>query len=177
MTKTETKVPVTTEKSGKEPAGVFAPLENLRREIDRVFENFHPGAWRFPFGRHGPDVDISWPREVTFGLAPAMDVAETDTAYEVTAELPGLEQKDVEIKLSNGTLTIKGEKSEEKEEREKDYYLSERRYGSFMRSMRVPEGVDVDKVEATLAKGVLTVRLPKTAEAKGSEKKITIKAA
>jgi HSP20 family protein len=88
-----------------------------------------------------------------------------------------MDEKNIEIKLSNGTLTIKGEKSEEKEEREKDYYVSERRYGSFMRSLRVPEGVDRDKIEATLKNGVLKVTLPKTAAARSSEKKISVKAA
>ena len=72
-------------------------------------------------------------------------------------------------------LTIKGEKKEEKEEKQKDYYLSERRYGSFQRSFALPEGVDTDKIEANFAKGVLTVKLPKTAEAQKAEKKITVK--
>ncbi len=105
-----------------------------------------------------------------------MDLAEKDNAYEISAELPGLDEKNIEIKLSNGTLTIKGEKTEEKEEREKEYYLSERRYGSFHRSFRVPEGVDTDKIDARFAKGVLTVTLPKSAEAKKNEKKISVKA-
>ncbi|TIX36045.1 MAG: Hsp20 family protein, partial [Mesorhizobium sp.] len=74
-------------------------------------------------------------------------------------------------------LTIKGEKKEEKEEKDNDYYLSERRYGSFQRSFQLPEGVDADKIDATFAKGVLTVKLPKTAEAQKAEKKITVKAA
>jgi HSP20 family protein len=177
MTKTVTKLPVTTEKAGKEPVGFFTPLENLRREVDRLFESFQPGMWRFPFGRRPFEFDIGFPREMGFGVALAVDVAETDKAYEVTAEVPGLDEKDIEIKLANGMLTIKGEKSEEKEEREKDYYLSERRYGSFMRTMQVPEGVDQDKIEASLSKGVLKVVLPKTAEAQKSEKKIEVKAA
>jgi HSP20 family protein len=88
-----------------------------------------------------------------------------------------MDEKNIDIKLSNGTLTIKGEKKEEKEEREKDYYLSERRNGAFMRSFQVPEGVDPAKIEATFAKGVLTLKLPKTAEAQKSEKTIAIKAA
>ena len=105
-----------------------------------------------------------------------MDVVEKDKEYEITAELPGTDEKNVEIKLSNRTLTIKGEKKEEKEEREKDYYLSERRYGSFQRSFQVPDSVDAEKIEASFAKGVLTIRLPKTAEAQKSEKTIAVKA-
>ncbi|MHC2791871.1 HSP20 family molecular chaperone IbpA [Mesorhizobium jarvisii] len=77
----------------------------------------------------------------------------------------------------NHTLTIKGEKQEEKEEKDKDYYLSERRYGSFQRSFQLPDGVDADKIDASFTKGVLTVKLPKTAEAQKAEKKITVKAA
>ncbi len=88
-----------------------------------------------------------------------------------------MSEKNVEIKLSNHTLTIKGEKSEEKEDKRKDYYLSERRYGSFQRSFQLPEGVDADKIEARFANGVLSVKLPKTAEAKKAEKTIAVKAA
>jgi len=79
------------------------------------------------------------------------------------------------VKLSNGTLTISGEKKDERENKEKDYYFSERRYGSFKRAFRLPEGVDTDKIEASFDKGVLTVRLPKTTEARKAEKKIEIK--
>jgi HSP20 family protein len=94
-----------------------------------------------------------------------------------SAELPGMDEKDIEVKVSNGTLTIKGEKKEEKEERDKDFYLSERRYGSFARSFEVPAGVDPAHIEARFAKGVLTVTLPKSPEAKQNEKKIEVKAA
>ena len=89
----------------------------------------------------------------------------------------GSGDKNVEIKLSNHTLTIKGEKSEGKEDKRKDYYLSERRYGSFQRSFQLPEGVEADRIDANFAKGVLTVKLPKTAEAKKAEKTIAVKAA
>ncbi|HUI20981.1 MAG TPA: Hsp20/alpha crystallin family protein [Methylocella sp.] len=159
------------------PVGQTAPFEALRREIDRLFDNFHEGAWRLPFGRPVFDLELLWPRGTGWAIAPAVDVTEKEKEYEITAELPGMDEKDIEIKLSNGTLTIKGEKKEEKEEREKDYYLSERRYGSFLRSFRVPEGVDAAKIEATFAKGVLTLKLPKTAEAQKAEKTIAIKAA
>ncbi|RWE57865.1 MAG: Hsp20/alpha crystallin family protein [Mesorhizobium sp.] len=106
-----------------------------------------------------------------------MDLVEKTNEYEITAELPGIDEKNVDIKLANNVLTIKGEKKEEKEEKEKDYYLSERRYGSFQRSFRLPEGVNADKIDASFTKGILTVKLPKTAEAQKAEKKITVKAA
>jgi HSP20 family protein len=167
MAESATKLPVkNAEKTPPAAAGAWEPFENLRREIDHAFENFHPGSWRWPFGR----------RELAWGMAPAVDIVEKEKAYEITAELPGMDEKNVDVKLSNGMLTIKGEKSEEKEEKKKDYYLSERRYGSFQRSFPVPEGVDPDKVEANFKKGVLTVTLPKTADAQKQEKKIAIKA-
>jgi HSP20 family protein len=151
------------------------PFESLRREIDRLFDDFHPFDWRLPSQVLGFEV----PRvaRAEWQVAPAMDLIEKDDAYEITAELPGLDDKNVEIKLSNRTLTIRGEKNEEKEDKQKDYYLSERRYGSFQRSFQLPEGVDADKIDANFVKGVLTVKLPKTAEAKKAEKKITVKAA
>src|SRR6516165_5666397 len=99
----------------------------------------------------------------------------TRRAYEITAELPGMNESDIDVKFSDGTLTIKGEKRDEKEENKKGYYLSERRYGSFQRSFGVPDGVDVDKIEANFKNGVLTVTLPKTPQAQTSEKKISIK--
>ena len=164
---TKSAVPVKTEER--------TPFESLRREIDRLFDDFRPFDWRLPSRVLGFEV----PRisRAEWQVAPAMDLVEKDDAYEITAELPGLDEKNVEIKLSNHTLTIKGEKSEEKEDRQKDYYLSERRYGSFQRSFQLPDGVDADKIDANFAKGVLTVKLPKTAEAKKAEKKISVKAA
>ena len=108
---------------------------------------------------------------------PTVDVSETDKAYEITAELPGMDEKNVEVKLANGSLTIKGEKQDEKEEKKKDYHMRERSYGSFERSFQVPDGVDADKIEANFKKGVLTVILPKSAEAQKAEKKITVKSA
>jgi HSP20 family protein len=126
--------------------------------------------------RGAVDLDPFWRRELTWSHVPAVDVVEKDRAYEVTAELPGLDEKNVEVKVANGTLTIKGEKSEEKEEKRKDYYLSERRFGSFERRFQIPQGVDASKIEANFKKGVLTVTLPKTQEAQAAEKTIAVKA-
>ena len=103
-----------------------------------------------------------------------MDIAEHETAYEITAELPGMDESNIDVKFSDGTLTIKGEKKDEREEKQKDYHLSERRYGSFQRSFGVPDGVDADNIEAHFKNGVLTVTLPKRPEAQKSEKKIAI---
>jgi len=106
---------------------------------------------------------------------PAVDIAEKDKEYEITAELPGMDESNIDVKFADGLLTIKGEKKEEKEEKNKDYYLSERRYGSFQRSFPVPESVDANKIEAKFVNGVLTVKLPKSPEAQKNEKKIAIK--
>jgi HSP20 family protein len=156
------------------PALRASPLESLRREIDRLFEDW--GFWASPIRPSMFAVEPFWRRELTWGAAPAVDIAESDKAYEITAELPGLDEKNIEVKLANGTLTIKGEKQEEKEEKKKDYYLHERHFGSFERCFRVPEGLDADKIEASFKKGVLTVTLPKTPEAQKAEKKIAVKA-
>lgn len=176
MAETTTKMPVKTEKAAAPAPSGSWPFESLRREIDRLFEDFNPFEWRRPL-RSLSDVEVPRFARSEWMVTPAMDLVEKDEAYEVTAELPGIDEKDVEIRLSNRTLTIKGEKAEEKEEKEKDYYLSERRYGSFQRSFQVPEGVDASKIEATFAKGVLKVTLPKTADAQKAEKKIEVKAA
>lgn len=117
------------------------------------------------------------PRLSEWAIAPAVDVAETDKGYEITAELPGIEEKDIEVKISNGSLTIKGEKQEAKEKKEKEYFLSERRYGAFQRTFQMPDGVDASKVEATFSKGVLIIALPKTPEAQKKERKVTVKPA
>jgi HSP20 family protein len=174
MAEPVTKLPIRTE--GREPSpGEWRPLANLRREIDRMFEDFGWGFGLRPFGRTLFDVEPFWRGELTFGKAPAVDIAEKEKEYEITAELPGLDENNVEVKFADGLLTIRGEKREEKEEKRKDYYLSERRFGSFQRSFQVPEGVDADKIAATFKNGVLTVSLPKSPEAQKKEKKIAIK--
>jgi len=155
----------------------WRPFEALHREIDRLFDDFGTGFWRFPFRRSVFDVEPFWQREPSWQMTPAMDMAETDKAYEISAELPGMSESDVEVVAANGMLTIKGEKKEEKEEKNKGYYLSERSYGSFQRRLQIPDEVDTDKIEATFKKGVLIVTLPKTVEAQKPEKKISVKSA
>lgn len=150
-------------------------LESVRREIDRLFEDFHLGSWRLPFARGAGELAPLWQSETQWGAAPAVDIVEKEHGYEITAELPGMDLSNIGVKFSKGALTIKGEKKEEKEREGKDYFVSERRWGSFQRSFRVPEGIDEDKIEASFSNGVLTIVLPKTAEAKKAEKTIAIK--
>lgn len=159
------------------PATSVTPLDALRREVDRLFEDFRAGDWRWPFRRSGTDLEMAWPRAAAWALAPAIDLVEKDGGFEITAELPGMEEKSVEVKVAGNMLSIRGEKRESKEEKDKHYHLSERRYGSFQRSFQVPAGVDVDRIDASFSNGVLTVSLPKTPEAQRAEKKIEVRKA
>lgn len=93
---------------------------------------------------------------------PTVDVSETDDHVIVRAEIPGMEKNDISITMSDGLLTIQGEKKQEKEEEKENYHFVERRYGSFSRSLRVPSGVDADKIEASYKDGVLKVAIPKS---------------
>lgn len=171
-----TKLAIKNEQKSATPAATEGyPFESLRREIDRAFEMFLPARW--PLARSIFDTQPFTGRELNWAKSPAVDVVEKDNEYEITAELPGIDEKNVDVKFANGVLTIKGEKQEEKEEKQKDYYLSERHYGSFQRAFRVPEGVDPEKVAAEFKNGVLKVTLPKSAEAKQQEKQIPVKAA
>jgi HSP20 family protein len=140
------------------------PFMSLQREVDRLFEDFTRG---FPtlstLGNNGSN------------LMPSIDVTETDKEIEITAELPGLEEKDVQINVADNVITIRGEKKAEKEEKDKNYRLVERSYGSFERTLELPEGVNADAIKANIAKGVLKVTVPKPAPAQS--KKIEVKAA
>ncbi|HXQ41100.1 MAG TPA: Hsp20/alpha crystallin family protein [Candidatus Udaeobacter sp.] len=171
------KVPVKSEKTSAAPMHMTAawqPFEALQGQIDRVFENFSRG---FPFGSRLLDLAPLRRRALDFDLpSPAVDVSEKDGVYEISVELPGMNESNIEVKVADDVLTIKGEKKEEREEKDKNYYMSERRYGSFQRSFQLPAGVDQSKIDATFQKGVLTVTLPKSPEAQKKEKKIAVKA-
>jgi HSP20 family protein len=150
---------------------------SFRNEVERLFDRFDRGM-ELPSVRRMFELEPFGKYEKAFDLnVPAADFIEDDKAYKITAELPGLDEKNIEVSLSGRQLTLKGEKRQEKEEKNRNYYLSERSYGSFQRSFSLPEGVDPDKIAATFDKGVLTVTLPKTAEAQKQQKKIEIKAA
>jgi HSP20 family protein len=133
-------------------------------------------GWAFG-GRSAGRAEPAFRRELTSAKMPAVDVVENDKGYEITGDLPGMDEKNIEVKVTDGVLTMKGERQEEKEEKNKDYYLQERSFGSFQRSFELPESVDADKIEASFKKGVLTVNLPKKAEAQKPAKKIEVKAA
>jgi HSP20 family protein len=131
----------------------WEPFEHFRREMDRLFDDFSSDFWRGSLFDIGPFRRA----EAAFRTMPAVHVSETDEAYEITAELPGLDEKNIEVKLANGVLSIEGEKQEDKEEKEKDYYRRERSFGSFEHSFQVPEGVEEDKIVASFKNGVLSL--------------------
>jgi HSP20 family protein len=169
------KVPVKTEKPSASSLHAWRPFEGLRREIDRLFDDFGGAGWP-RLARRSFDM-APFSGGAAWVTAPAVDFAETEKGYEVTAELPGMDEKNVEVKYADGVLTIKGEKQDEKEEKKKDYYMNERTFGSFHRALQLPNGIDPDKIEASFTKGVLMVVVPKSTEAQKAEKKIAIKAA
>jgi len=143
------------------------PLVALQNEMNRMFDSFSKSVFDFP----------SLNREMGFtkSLTPKIDVVETEKEVKVTVELPGMEEKDIDVSFSRDMLVIKGEKKAEKEEKKEDYYFMERSYGSFHRSIPVSAGVDRDKVEASFKNGVLKVTMPKTEEAQKETKNIEIK--
>jgi HSP20 family protein len=154
--------------------GQWDALTKLRSEMDRLFDDFSSGWPMAPFGRRGSMFPGM--RDWSMGGL-AVDIVDLDKSIEVRAEMPGMEEKDIDIELSGRTLTLKGEKKEEKEEGEKGgrYYMSERRYGSVQRTLQIPEGADCAKPDARFANGVLTVSFPKTKAAQEKAKKIKIK--
>lgn len=142
------------------------PFTAMRAEMDRVFDAFlGRGTGRFP---------VLSPAGGDEAITPSIDVRETDKELVVEAELPGMDEKDVNVTLHDGVLAIKGEKKAEREEKKDNYHLMERSYGSFERSFRVGDNVDPDQVKATFEKGVLKVTMPKRPEAVKAEKRIPI---
>lgn len=147
------------------PTDIFGAM---RDEMDRMFERFEHGWPRLPslisrgLGREGV-------------MLPEVDVYEDQKQVTVEVDLPGVDEKDVSVTMADGVLTIKGEKKSEREEKEENYYLSERSYGAFERSLTLPETIDENNIEAQFDKGVLKVIAHKRPEAVKPEKKIEIK--
>ncbi|ODS00376.1 hypothetical protein AUC68_00990 [Methyloceanibacter methanicus] len=166
------KPPVKPERSPR-TLGEWHPLLSLRREVERLFDDFSAVSARRSGGMFG--AEPFWRGEFGLAHAPAVDIVEQEKNYRVTAELPGMDEKDIDVKFADGVLTITGEKKEESEEKQKDYYRSERHFGAFQRSFRVPDGVEADKIEASVKNGVLTVLLPKSDTAQKRETTIAIK--
>lgn len=149
-------------------SGTPSTLGDLQREVDRVFESFWSGFGTPALLREnggalgGIALDVK------------VDASEDDKAYHVTAELPGMSEKDVEVTFADNTLTISGEKKEEKEVKEDNYHRRERSFGSFRRSFTLPVEVDEEKIAASFKDGIMTIDLPKSKSAQKKAKKITI---
>ena len=139
----------------------FREFERMRRDMDRLWESFFEGG-------------LTKRGEEGGGWLPSLDVSETKSDLVVKAEVPGMDAKDIDISLSDGVLTIKGEKRQEKEEKEADYHLVERSYGAFTRSIQLPKEVKGDKISASYKDGILEIALPKSGEAKKKEIKIKV---
>jgi HSP20 family protein len=155
----------------RQPARMNNPLFDLRNEIDTLFDRFFSGS---PFGPFGGPPDAQPLRQRFGGMMPKVDVSETEREIQIVAELPGLKQEDVELSLDNDLLTLRGETSSSRDEKDKQYHLTERSYGRFERSFRLPETIDREKISANFENGLLTVTLPKSARAQQKAKRIEI---
>jgi len=166
-------VPVEVKKTAPAQSNVPDVWHSFRSEMDRLFDRFG-----FPSLRRVFDMEPSWRPASSFSFsAPAIDMSEDDKAYRISAELPGIDAKDIDVSVSGDILILKGKKRQEKEEKDKNYHFSERSYGSFQRSFQLPSSIDRNKVTADFSKGVLTITLPKTAEAREPQKKIEVRSA
>ncbi len=134
-------------------------LDSFRRNVDKVFDDFF---FLTPTSLFKNDWE------------PTIDVEEDDKSIHVKAEIPGIEEKDLDVKIEDNILTLSGEKKEERKEEKKNYIFSERKFGSFSRSISLPEGIKTDKINATFKKGILNIDIPKdeTKEAKKIEIKV-----
>lgn len=139
---------------------LIEPFTQLRSEVDRLFDGF--------------PLRLPSLRLASFATAPAIDMTETDKAYKVTAELPGIDPDNVEVTFEDGLLRIAGEKQEQREENERGYRLSERSYGSFERVVELPSAAQGDRIKAKFKNGVLSVTVPKDEKSAAKSKRITI---
>jgi HSP20 family protein len=143
-------------------------MDSLHRNIDRLFAD----AWG---GSFAPSLlSETW---ATGKIMPRLDVAESEKAFQVSVELPGMSDKDVAVTVDGRVLTIRGEKKEEKEKKDKETFRRERAYGAFRRAIELPDDVDSAKIEAKFKDGVLTIELPRTQQAQERVKQIPVKAA
>ena len=166
-------IPIRREAGHDQNLALSRPIEKFHYEIDRLFERAFHG---FGLGRLGFD------RRPLTGLTdgmikPTLDLGATDKAYTVTVEIPGVDEKDVKLEIANDILTIRGEKKQETEEKEKYFYRLERSYGSFQRVLSLPEDIDQDGVKASFKKGVLTVTMPRKTLPKSDVRQIAINTA
>ncbi|MFO1242238.1 MAG: Hsp20/alpha crystallin family protein [Rickettsiales bacterium] len=136
-------------------------LQRLQRDVDTIFDRILQGSVT------GRSSEVQ-------GFAPRLDIAESSEAYHLTAELPGVSEKDIDLQINDGVLTLKGEKKSEVKQEDKNYHRIERHYGSFQRSIALPAEVDEASIKARFQNGVLEIDLPKAKDQKPKSKKIEI---
>jgi len=154
---------------GRLPSRFQDPFQSFRTEMDRLFDSFLGGMPSLTSLRQGfPSTQV---------ITPTLDVKENEKEIVVKADLPGMDEKDINLTVHNGVLSLRGEKKSEHTDERDNYHVMERSYGSFQRSIRLPDTVDEDKAEARFDKGVLTITLPKRPESVSAQKKIQIKGA
>jgi HSP20 family protein len=179
MTEQQTNIPVNAppgDEGAKDAGSAFwHPIETLRREVDRLFEDFDWHLARSPFRRSMFDFESL--RQRVTGVSTCVDLVEREQAYEVTAELPGLAEANVRVEVRGDSLHLSGEKQDTTTSTPvAGYHLRERQFGAFERSFRLPADVDRDKIAATFEQGVLTVTLPRRAGSEPQARKIEIRA-
>lgn len=153
-----------------ETGGQARPLRTGLTDLDQTFDTL--------MGRFFGNLPARWQGfEPMAALAPQMDIAETETGYTVTMELPGVEEKDINVAIEDGLLSVTGEKKSESESKGKTWHRVERRYGSFARSLRLPTDADEAKIEAKVKNGLLQLSIPRTAESRQKSRKIEIQSA
>lgn len=141
------------------------PFYSLQKEMNSLFDNFFRG------------FDVA-PRGFAAGMAgfsPSVDVKENEKEFIIKAELPGVEEKDIDVTVTNDSITIKGEKKEEKEDKDKNYYYMERSYGSFCRVIPLEAEIEADKAEARFKNGILDIKIPKNQSAREKGTRVAIK--
>ena len=144
------------------------PFRDFQRQMNRLFEDFFGG---FPLAER--ETGPGW---APAAFTPRVDVSETDTEVKVSAELPGMDEKDIAVELQDDVLTLRGEKKSEQEEKGKNWFRREQSYGSFHRAIELPAGVDAGKAKAQFKKGVLTFVAPKRPEEQARRKTVPIQA-
>lgn len=148
------------------------PFLDLHRRMNDLFDSFFSD-----FERTLDRPSAALPVRHAWDAMPRVDIAETEQEVVVSADLPGLDEKDVSVSLDGDVLTVQGQRKDEREEKKLNYHLVERSYGEFHRSIQLPPGLDTDRVKASFKKGVLTVNLPKRPEARARKKSIEIETA
>lgn len=166
-------VPVRRKEAHAQRNALPVALQNFHREFDRLFDQAFRGFGLAPSWFDG----VIWPRMTDGMLKPTLDLSATDQEYIIALEIPGVDEKDVKLEIANDTLTIRGEKRQDKEEKNKNYYRVERSYGSFQRVLSLPEDADQEGVKAHFKRGVLTISMPRKAQVQTDIKKIDIQSA